>query len=162
MQNNKVKKLVLAALFTALATVATAVIAIPLPNGFANLGDTVVLLAGGVLGGPLGIVSAAVGSALADILLGYTLYAPATFVIKGAMATVFWLVYGKKTTVLRSITGAVVAECIMVGGYFLYETILYGAVAALPSVLGNTIQGAVGAAVACVVLPLVKQMKNIG
>ncbi len=160
MKNNKVKKLVLAALFTALATVATAVIAIPLPHGFANLGDAVVLLAGGVLGGPLGIMAAAVGSALADMLLGFTLYAPATLVIKGVMATVFWLVYGKKTTVLRSIVGAVLAECVMVFGYFLYETVLYGAAAAALSIFGNAVQGAIGAAVACVLLPLLKKVKN--
>ncbi len=162
MKNNKVKKLVLAALFTALAAVATAVIAIPLPHGFANLGDAVVLLAGGILGGPLGILAAAVGSALADILLGFALYAPATFVIKGAMAAVFWLLYRKKANVWRMIVAAVLAECIMVGGYFLYETVLYGAAAASLSLFGNAVQGAIGAAVACVVLPLVNRMKNIG
>ena len=162
MKNNNVKKLVLAALFTALATVATAVVAIPLPHGFANVGDAVVLLAGGFLGGPLGIAAAAVGSALADVLLGFTLYAPATFVIKGAMAAAFAGIYGKKANIGRMIVAAVLAECIMVGGYFLYETVLYGVAAAILSVFGNAVQGAIGAAVACVVLPLLKRMKNIG
>lgn len=159
MKNNQVKRLVVAALFTALATVATAVISIPLPHGFANLGDAVVLLAGGLLGGPLGIAAAGVGSALADMLLGFTLYAPATLVIKGAMAAVVWMVYGKKQTVWRMILAAVLAECVMVGGYFLYETILYGAAAAVLSIFGNAMQGAVGAVVACVVLPLAKRLK---
>ncbi len=161
MKNNKIKRLVLAALFTALTAVATAMISIPLPHGFANLGDAVVLLAGGLLGGPLGIVAAGVGSALADMLLGFTAYAPATLVIKGAMAAVFWLLYGKKANVWRMILAAVLAECVMVGGYFLYETILYGAAAAALSIFGNAMQGAVGAAVACAVLPIVKRMKGL-
>lgn len=161
MKNDKVKRLVLAALFTALATVATAMISIPLPHGFANLGDAVVLLCGGLLGGPLGILAAGVGSALADMLLGFTVYAPATFVIKGAMAAVFWLLYSKKANIWRMIVAAVLAECIMVGGYFLYETVLYGAAAAALSILGNSIQGAIGAAVACVVLPILRKIKNI-
>ena len=162
MKNEKIKNLVLTALFTALTAVATAMISVPLPHGFANLGDALVLLAGGILGGPLGALAAGVGSALADMLLGFTLYAPATLVIKGAMAFVFGLIYAKKPNVWRMIVAAVLAECMMVGGYFLYETILYGAAAAVLSVFGNAVQGAIGAAVACVVLPVMKRVKNIG
>ena len=162
MKENKTKRLVLAALLMALTTVATAVLSIPLPYGFANLGDAAVLLAGGVLGGPLGVIAAGVGSALADLVLGYTVYAPATLVIKGVMATVFCCIYGKKSSVLHMILAALSAECVMVGGYFLYETILYGAAAAALSIFGNAMQGGIGAALACVVLPLVKRLKNIG
>lgn len=159
MKNENVKRLVLAALFCALTTVATAVLYIPLPYGFANLGDAAVLLAGGVLGGPYGIVAAALGSALADILLGFTVYAPATLVIKGVMAALFWVLYNKKGGVLRCILAAVLAEIVMVGGYFLYETLLYGAPAAALSVFGNAVQGAIGAALACVILPLLGKVR---
>ncbi|MBP3382235.1 MAG: ECF transporter S component [Clostridia bacterium] len=162
MHQTQIRRLVMAALFTALTVVATTIISIPLPHGFANLGDAAVLLAGGILGGPLGIVAAGVGSALADMLLGFTVYAPATLVIKGGMAALFCWIYGKKTTLLRSIFGAVAAECVMVLGYFLYETVLYGAAVAALSIFGNAMQGAVGAAVACAVLPLAGRMKNIG
>ncbi len=161
MKNENIKRLVLAALLMALTTVATAVISIPLPHGFANLGDAAVLLAGGLLGGPLGIAAAALGSALADILLGFTLYAPATLVIKGVMAGLFALLYRKKSTVLRCVLAACLAELVMVGGYFLFETVLYGAAAAALSILGNSIQGAIGAALACVILPFAKRIKGL-
>ena len=161
MKGEKTKKLVLTALFTALTAVAT-MLSVPLPHGFANLGDAVVLLAGGILSGPLGALAAGVGSALADVLLGFTLYAPATFVIKGAMAFVLGLIYAKKPHIWKMVVAVVLAECIMLGGYFLYETILYGAAAAALSVFGNAIQGGIGAVVACVILPVVKRLKNIG
>lgn len=159
MKDEKVRKLVFAALMTAVTTVATAVLYIPLPYGFANLGDAAVLLSGGLIGGPFGVLAAAVGSALADIVLGFTVYAPATFVIKGGMAALFMAVYGKKHTVLRCVLAAVLAETVMVGGYFLYETVLYGAPAAAMSVLGNAVQGGIGAALACIILPLLKRSK---
>lgn len=159
MKNENVKRLVVAALFCALTTIATAVLYIPLPYGFANLGDAVVLLAGGVLAGPYGIVAAAFGSALADVLLGFTVYAPATFVIKGAMAFAFGALCAKKAGIGRTIVAAGLAECIMVGGYFLYETLLYGAPAAALSVFGNAVQGAIGGTLACILLPLLKRVK---
>ena len=85
--NNKTKMFVRAALFAALAAVATMVIAIPLPGGgYANLGDAVVLLAAFFLPVPYAAVAAGLGTAMADVLLSYTLYAPATFVIKALMA----------------------------------------------------------------------------
>jgi len=49
MKDEKVRKLVFAALMTAVTTVATAVLYIPLPYGFANLGDAAVLLSGGLI-----------------------------------------------------------------------------------------------------------------
>ena len=51
MTNKAIRTLVLAALFAALTCVATMVIQIPSPmNGYVNLGDCFVLLAGWVLG----------------------------------------------------------------------------------------------------------------
>ena len=57
-------------------------------KGYVNLGDGIVLLSAWVLPLPYGIVAAGLGSALADLFSGYTVYAPATFVIKALMAAV--------------------------------------------------------------------------
>lgn len=52
-------------------------------KGYVNIGDTVVLLSG-VLFGPLtGLAAGGLGSALADLLLGYGFWAPWTLLIKG-------------------------------------------------------------------------------
>ena len=88
MKQREIKRLVLAALFTALTVVATMVIRIPAPLvGYANLGDTMVLLSAWVLGPVWGMAAGGIGSMIAD-LLGYPPYAVATLVIKALMALV--------------------------------------------------------------------------
>ncbi len=75
MTDQKLKKLVMAALFAALTTVMTMVIRIPSPmSGYVNLGDCAVLSAW-ILGPGLGCAAAGIGSMLAD-LLGYPRYVP--------------------------------------------------------------------------------------
>ena len=80
-------KIVLSAMLAALICVATMIITVPSPlGGFLNLGDGFVLLAGWLLGPIYGFVSAGLGSALADLFLGYAFYVPGAFVIKGLSA----------------------------------------------------------------------------
>ena len=78
------KKLVMAALFAALACVATMSIKIPTPgtSGYIHPGDAIVILAGVVLGPAWGFLAGGIGSAMADLLGGYFVYVPITFVIK--------------------------------------------------------------------------------
>ena len=64
------KKLVMAALFAALACVATMSIKIPTPgtSGYIHPGDAIVILAGVVLGPAWGFLAGGIGSAMADLL----------------------------------------------------------------------------------------------
>lgn len=153
MKSVHTRKLVAAALFAALIYVATAFFTVPLPTGYANLGDCFCILAGVLLGPVFGPLAAAVGSAIADLLLGYTVYAPATFLIKGGMALIAWLVYTRLRAPLplRLPLGCLCAECVVVGGYFVYEWLLYGP-AAVATLLGNSIQGLIGGFAAAVIL----------
>lgn len=156
--NNKTKTFVRAALFAAITAVATMVIAIPLPGGgYANLGDAVVLLSAFFLPAPYAAVAAGLGAGLADVLLSYTLYAPATFVIKALMALCAGaLARGK----MGRIVAAVLAECIMVGGYFIFETALYGVAGAVPALAGNSVQGIVGAVAALILFHCLNPILN--
>lgn len=62
----KTKKLVTAALFAALACVATMIIKFPSPlKGYLNIGDCIVLLCGWMLSPVYGFVAAGLGSGLA-------------------------------------------------------------------------------------------------
>lgn len=81
----------------ALTTIATMVIAIPVPftNGYIHLGDSMVFLSVLVLGWRYGAVAAGVGSALADIFLGYVNWAPWTLCIKAVMAILMGLIIEK-------------------------------------------------------------------
>ena len=163
MNDKKIRKLVLAALLAALVCVATMVVQIPSPmQGYVNLGDCFVLLAGYILGPLWGGIAAAVGSGLADLILGAATYIPATFVIKwgvAALASVLFRVLsrGRKHTLPFYAVAGLCGEVLMVVGYFAYEVVLYGAAGALSGVVGNLIQGAFGAVLSTLLmLPLSK------
>ena len=146
MNHAKLQRLVFTGLLTALVCVATMVIKLPTPtNGYVNLGDAFVLLSGWVLGPMYGFFAAGVGSALADLLSGYGSYVAGTLVIKGCMAAAAALLL-KRGRLWSTVLGAVCAELVMIGGYFVYESTLLGyGMAAAASVLGNCTQGCVGA-----------------
>ena len=166
MNDKKIRKLVLAALLAALVCVATMVVQIPSPmQGYVNLGDCFVLLSGWLLGPWYGFAAGGIGSMLADLFLGYAHYAPGTLVIKGLMALAFARLYhtrgAKKEGDLSFgwFLGAVVAEAIMVVGYYLYEAIFMGEgfAGALLGVSGNAMQGIVGAVCACLLTKAIGQ-----
>ena len=151
--NERLRKITAAAVLAALICVLTMFpqIYMPVTRGYVNLGDCLVLAAAWLLGANYGGIAAALGSALADIITGYVHYAPATFIIKGAMAVAAALIakaLAKHETVGR-LVGAVAAELIMVTGYFLYSWffITGSAITAAPSIIGNLVQGVVGIAV---------------
>jgi len=77
-------RLSVTAIFTALVAAATMVFSISVPQtrGFFNIGETMVYTSAFLFGPFVGSFSGGVGSMLADILLGYPHYAPATLVIK--------------------------------------------------------------------------------
>jgi uncharacterized membrane protein len=153
-------KTVLAGLFAAAIYVTTAFISIPLGVGYANLGDCFVLVSGMFLGPIYGFCAAAVGSALADITLGWVVYAPVTFIIKGAMSIVFYLITKKsKRFPVSAVLGGILCEIIMVLGYFIFEFFLYGN-AAFATLLGNSIQGLVGS-IGAVLLSVAANKLNI-
>lgn len=145
--SGKSKKVVWAGLFAALTAAATFVV-IPIPsmaNGYVNAGDALVVLGAFLLGPGLGAAAAAIGSVLTDILYGYFIYAPATFIIKGLMALTagyILLRLNRRQNVLPAILAALVAELIMIVGYFGYETLLYGFAGAVGSLIGNAVQAA--------------------
>ena len=93
MTDQKLRKLVLAALFAALTTVMTMVIRIPSPmSGYVNLGDCAVLLSAWILGPGLGCAAAGIGSMLAD-LLGYPPVRAGDPGVKGLMALAAGLLF---------------------------------------------------------------------
>ena len=146
MSHEKLMRLVVTGLMTAFVCAATMVIKIPTPNGgYVNIGDAMVLLSGWVLGPVYGLFAAGIGSALADLFSGYGTYVAGTFLVKGAMAVIAALLL-RKGGLAQLIIGAVSAELVMVGGYFLYESTLLGyGMAAAASIPGNLMQGAAGA-----------------
>ncbi|MCR4647284.1 MAG: ECF transporter S component [Oscillospiraceae bacterium] len=150
--SKQLRLLTLTGVLAALTTVATLLIQIPtVTKGYINLGDTVVNIAGWILGPIYGAAAAGIGSALADLIAGYTVYVPATLVIKALMAAAAFAVWQTLTKKWHSfpsrIAAAIVAELIMVIGYAVFEGFLYGSFAsAIASLSGNLVQGIFGAA----------------
>ena len=144
---NSIKKICFCALFAALICVST-FISVPLPFGYFNLGDIMILLCAWSLSPIAGAIASAAGAGLADLLMGYTLYVPATVVIKALMSVCAFFVFrlmrvaspSGARDLLSRIVSALCAEAIMIAGYFSYEYILYGG-GAFASVLGNLLQG---------------------
>ena len=95
----KTKTLVINALFIALTLVATMFINIRLPimgnGGLIHLGNVPLFVAALVFGKKTGAIAGAFGMALFDVIMGWTLWAPFTFVIVGAMGYVAGLISEK-------------------------------------------------------------------
>ena len=138
------KKIAYAGVLSALIFIGTE-LHIPTAIGHINLGDLVILVSSYILG-PFALVPAAIGSTLADLLAGYPQYAVATFIIKGVMGLVAGLLLKRnsegKVSLGRKLSASVVAELIMIAGYFAFESLpfMYGVAAAAGSVIPNGIQ----------------------
>lgn len=159
MTNEKLKKIILAALFAALACVATMSIRIPTlgTGGYIHPGDAIVILSGVILGPWWGLLAAGIGSAMSDLICGYFVYVPITFVIKGLIAMCTGLVFraiGKntKTRYIAVLLGGVIDIVLVAGGYFVCEFFIYGAGAAA-SIPANIIQGVGGLIISAILYP---------
>ncbi len=147
MKKSSILKMCFAALFAAVICVSIVALPIPLPgNGYFNLGDSFIIVAALCLGPLWGGLAAAVGAGLSDLFLGYTVYAPATFIIKWLIALAVYFVANKhlckKLNVGWLVLATTVGELIGVAGYFLFEIPLYGIGVALVDIIGNATQGA--------------------
>ena len=161
---NTVQKITAAAMLAALTCVFTMIVKIPTPlNGYVNMGDAIVLLAGWSLSPAYAFLTAGIGSALADLLSGYTAYAVPTFLIKGAMALIALFgvrLFGKKKGgIPAKIVSASLAEIFMVLGYFVFEGVLYGFAPSLVNIPANAIQGVVGLVLGCVLVRIFEKNK---
>lgn len=162
--STKTRKIVIASMLAALICVATMIIKIPSPlKGYINLGDGFVLLAGWLLSPFYGFLSAGIGSALADILSGYATYAPATFIIKGLMAVItyfgFKLLHNKTGNLLSIIISGIVAEVIMILGYFIFEGFLYGFIPSIVNIPASAIQGIAGLLIGTLLIKIFEKNK---
>lgn len=160
MKKISTKKIVYTAIFASLCCVAT-LISIPLPYGFVNAGDVFVLCSCFILGPLFGAISAGVGTCLADIILGFPIYAPVTFFVKILVVLVayfsfllFKKLFKGKFSIVSRVISSIIGEIIMVLGYFIFESVLYGVNGALLSVFGNCMQGLFAVVVSTILLTI--------
>lgn len=141
------------ALMTAVICIMTAVPHIPIPLGYAHLGNAFLLLTVVFLGRRSGVWAGGIGSALADLMLGFPQWMIPTWIIKAGMAWIAGLFLTDCTgncrlTGLRSAAGCAAALVWMVAGYTLAGAVMYGGLAAgLASTPGLIVEGVLNAVV---------------
>ena len=154
-KNNKVKRVCITGLMAALVCVATAFIKMPtgINSGYLHFGDSMIYLAGCLLG-PWASLAAAIGGALADVISGAPQWAPATAVIKALNAVPFILVCrntNHKIITKWTVPMTIVSGLITIGGYLLAEGVMYSFPTAITSVPFSCIQ-AVGSAIVVIIV----------
>lgn len=142
-------RLTAAALGTALVCICTRVFQFPIPLGYAHLGNCMILLFAVYFDPFVGACAGGVGSALAD-LLSFPAWTLPTLIIKCLMGGVASVIAKKRedrasVKSLRTFLAVTAAIVIMVAGYFLAGTVLYGSViTGATQIPGLVAEGVVG------------------
>ena len=155
------QELVFTALMTALVFVATYLPHIPIPLGYAHLGDAVIFLLALLMPRRSVLVAACIGSALADLLGGFAIWVVPTLIIKCVMTELVCRM-GRRGTVIASSTSVIVALTLsslwMAAAYTLAGAVLYASLpAALASAPGLLMEGIVNSIIAFFLLPLLRE-----
>jgi uncharacterized membrane protein len=145
-RTNKALMLCLTAMFMALVCLATMMIQIPIPLGYTHLGNSVILIAVFYFNTKYGILAGSIGSALADLLTGYSVWIIPTLIIKAAFAFTAAMIGKKdnkfKLLSLRTILAVTTGMAVMVVGYTLSGAMIYGGLGAgLASTPGLALEG---------------------
>lgn len=153
MNSFKTKDIVICGILMALTTVMTMVVQIPVvgSHGYVNMGDTVVLFSAMYLGRKKGGLIGGLGSALADLISGYAVFAPLTLVTKGLEGFVCGLICEKIEGRRGRIIAALVGGAIMVTGYFTGEIFMYGIKSSIAAVPANSMQALFGIITALII-----------
>lgn len=146
MKSKKITLMCLTGVFTALVFVVTAYLHIPTNNGYIHVGDGLIYLAACLLPWPYAMVVGAGGAFLADCLTGFAVWAPGSVIIK-ALTVLFFTRKEDKVINLRNSLALLPATLMCVGGYYLYEALLYSnfvsPLAGIPASLTQSLASAV-------------------
>lgn len=138
-------ELSMAAIFTAFVAVSTMsfTLYIPATRGYFNLGEAFVYISA-ILGGPIvGMIAGGLGSAFADVALGYAPYAPGTLIIKGLEGLVVGYIvrkyYKRASATLWRITGIILSIAVSLLLAFVGIGLFSGEAEAYISIPGTTL-----------------------
>jgi uncharacterized membrane protein len=163
------------AAFAVLAFVGTTVIRIPIPatGGYFNLGDTFVMAAALLYGPLVGSAVGFIGPAAADAV-GFPQFILATAVVKGVEGLLIGLIAnpGRGASAGRVVLALVTGIVVIAGGYYIFEALVYPALArwipffgvtdaraALAEIPPNLLQGVISAFIAFGIWRVFRQKK---
>lgn len=151
LRTSRIQDLTILGLLIALVAVSTMVIKIPTiaTQGYIHLGDSMIFLAAIMFGKKRGAIAGGIGSAMADLLLGYTHWILPSFIIKSLMGYGIGVIADQESDGLinlRNSAALLFGAGWMVLGYFIAGGIMKGSfMVAAASVPANLVQGFVGA-----------------
>ena len=153
-------ELCITAVMIAVVFLATFVPRIPIPLGYAHLGDAAIFLMVLFLGRRETLIAACFGSALSDLLGGFPLWILPTLLTKFIMADIVWRIVrtGKKIPDRkRLLTAFLLASAWMVIGYTIFGAVLYASLGAgLASAPGLIMEGLLNSLAALLLLPALR------
>lgn len=153
MKENTAKFVTINALSIALVCVSTMAIQIPIPLGYMHLGNTCILLTAALFGPTTGLLAGGIGSALADLLTGYTQWVLPTLLIKSIMGfAIGYLAWGKEKKLhmasVRTLIASIAGVAVMIAGYTIAGAVMNGSIyTGLLQVPGLTLEGIIGMAI---------------
>lgn len=102
---------------------------IPSHTGYTHVGDGIIYISACMIPLPYALFTAVIGAVLADILTGYTIWAPASLIIK-ALTVLFFGRRSKKIITAKNILALIPAGILCSTGYYIYESLITGNFAA--------------------------------
>ncbi|MFB5196293.1 ECF transporter S component [Neobacillus sp. KR4-4] len=161
---SKTKVIVINALFIALTLLATMFINIKLPimgnGGLIHLGNVPLFIAALVYGKKTGAIAGAFGMGFFDLISGWAIWSPFTFIIVGAMGFVVGLISEKVPGNKMFVHTLAIATALIIKvvGYYFAEVILYSNwIQPFGSIPGNIMQVVIAG---IIVVPLAERLKS--
>jgi uncharacterized membrane protein len=164
---SKATSLAIDGLFIAITCFVTAFINIKLPllsnGGLVHLGNVPLFIAAILFGKRTGAIAGAFGMGLFDLLSGWVIWSPFTFVIVGLMGFTTGAITQKPNhkTFKWSLFAIFIACIIKIIGYYIAEGIIYGNwIAPTASIPGNIVQIGIAAILVLPILPTLRKRLN--
>lgn len=151
----------------ALVFVSTVFLTIKLPiaanGGLVHLGSAMLFIISILFGPKKGAIAGAFGMGLFDLVSGWTLWAPFTFITRGLQAYIIgkiaWSNGKSGHSPLLNVFAIIVSIPFMLAGYYICERVLFNSwVLPLASIPGNLVQNGIGLLVA---IPCVLALKKV-
>lgn len=159
--------LILTAMLAALVFVSTLLLNIKLPiaanGGLIHLGTAMLFIASILFGPKKGALAGAIGMGLFDLIGGWALWAPITFLTRGLqgyiVGRIAWSNGRKGTSFKWNLAAMLISIPFTIAGYYLGESILYHSfIIPLASIPGDVVQSIIGLAVAIPVCAMLKKV----
>lgn len=169
--SNRTFQVVLAAMCITLVFVATLFLNIKLPiaanGGLVHLGSAMLFIIAILFGPKMGFLAGAFGMGLFDLVAGWTLWAPFTFLTRGLQGYIIGKIAWSGTRNGKSTRWNILAVLssipFMLAGYYICERVLYNSwIIPFASMPGNLVQNGVGLAIAIPVANVLKRIAIFG